>query len=247
MTQVQGPPPGTTLVEDAPVAKASGRGKGGGKAPKVKMGANRWFREIGWRHLVGVIAVDLGAVPGVVPRLGLAEPPGQRRHLDADPAAVQPPQLLQAARRAALRHVGPQQPDRLRVRRLRAAALQLARRLRVQPVPVHRTSRRPAGAPAHPDVPAVPRRGGPLPDVHRHRRGDPGDRPRHPPRLHPHDVRRLARPGVADQGVLRLDPDVARRGRDARRRQPRAGVLPDHPARSCARSSRCAGCWSSSA
>ena len=55
MTQVQGPPPGTTLVEDAPVAKASARGKGGGgKAPKVKMGPKRWFREVGWRHLVGI-------------------------------------------------------------------------------------------------------------------------------------------------------------------------------------------------
>ena len=63
MTQVQGPPPGTTLIEDAPVAGASSRGKGGGKAPKVTMGANRWFREIGWRHLVGVIAVIWALFP----------------------------------------------------------------------------------------------------------------------------------------------------------------------------------------
>ena len=57
MTQVQGPPPGTTIVEDAPTAAPSGRGRGGDKAPRVKMGAPRWFKEIGWRHLVGVIAV----------------------------------------------------------------------------------------------------------------------------------------------------------------------------------------------
>ncbi|MBL0746438.1 sugar ABC transporter permease [Nocardioides baculatus] len=63
MTQVQGPPPGTTIVEDAPAAASSGRGKGGDKAPRVKMGASRWFREIGWRHLVGVLAVVWALFP----------------------------------------------------------------------------------------------------------------------------------------------------------------------------------------
>ena len=64
MTQVQGPPPGTTIVEDAPTtAGPSTRGRGGGKAPRVKLGANRWFREIGWRHLVGVIAVIWALFP----------------------------------------------------------------------------------------------------------------------------------------------------------------------------------------
>ncbi len=62
MTQVQGPPPGTTIVEDAPVARTSS-GRGGGKAPKVKLGPSRWFREVGWRHLVGVIAVCWALFP----------------------------------------------------------------------------------------------------------------------------------------------------------------------------------------
>jgi arabinogalactan oligomer/maltooligosaccharide transport system permease protein len=38
------------------------RGAGGG-APAVKLGASRWFREIGWRHLVGVIAVIWALFP----------------------------------------------------------------------------------------------------------------------------------------------------------------------------------------
>src|SRR5215216_1503655 len=63
MTQVQGPPPGTTLIEDAPIAEGSSRGRGGGKAPKMKMSTGRWFREIGWRHLVGVIAVVWALFP----------------------------------------------------------------------------------------------------------------------------------------------------------------------------------------
>ena len=63
MTQVQGPPPGTTIVEDAPTTGPSTRGRGGDKAPRVKLGANRWFREIGWRHLVGVIAVVWALFP----------------------------------------------------------------------------------------------------------------------------------------------------------------------------------------
>ena len=63
MTQVQGPPPGTTLIEDGPVAKPVGRGRGGNKAPKVRMSTGRWFREIGWRHLVGVIAVVWALFP----------------------------------------------------------------------------------------------------------------------------------------------------------------------------------------
>lgn len=60
MTQVQGPPPGTTIVEEPTTAQGSKRGggrRGGDPAPKVKLGPGRWFREIGWRHLVGVIAV----------------------------------------------------------------------------------------------------------------------------------------------------------------------------------------------
>ena len=80
-----------------------------------------------------------------------------------------------------------------------------------------------------------------------HRRGDPADRPQHDPGLHPGHVRWRARPGVADQGLLRLDPALARRSRDDRRCQPRAGLLPDHPAADHGRSSPSAACWSSSA
>ena len=54
MTQTQRPLPTTV-----PAVPASGRRarRGGDPAPKVKMGPGRWFREIGWRHLVGVLAV----------------------------------------------------------------------------------------------------------------------------------------------------------------------------------------------
>lgn len=62
MTQVQGPPPGTTIVEDDPAVGTSGRGRGH-QPPPVKLGAKRWFREIGWRHLVGVIAVVWALFP----------------------------------------------------------------------------------------------------------------------------------------------------------------------------------------
>lgn len=59
MTQVQGPPPGTTIVEDAqPAATEAGGGRRRrDPAPRVRMSPGRWFREIGWRHLVGVVAV----------------------------------------------------------------------------------------------------------------------------------------------------------------------------------------------
>ena len=57
MTQVQGPPPGTTVVDEPPATSGSGRGRRRDPAPKVKLGPGRWFREVGWRHLVGVIAV----------------------------------------------------------------------------------------------------------------------------------------------------------------------------------------------
>ena len=63
MTQVQGPPPGTTIVDDAPPAETGGRGRRRDPAPKVKMPFGRWFREIGWRHLVGVLAVIWALFP----------------------------------------------------------------------------------------------------------------------------------------------------------------------------------------
>jgi arabinogalactan oligomer/maltooligosaccharide transport system permease protein len=65
MTEVQGLPPGSTLVEEPTTASSSagGRRRGGDKAPKVKLGPGRWFREIGWRHLVGVIAVVWALFP----------------------------------------------------------------------------------------------------------------------------------------------------------------------------------------
>jgi len=52
MTQTQGPVP--TAV---PVATKRRRASKGDPAPKVKMGFARWFKQIGWRHLVGVLAV----------------------------------------------------------------------------------------------------------------------------------------------------------------------------------------------
>ena len=43
------------------------------KAPK-----GRWFQEVGWRHLVGVVAVLVGTVPDLLHRLGRAQPARQR-------------------------------------------------------------------------------------------------------------------------------------------------------------------------
>ncbi|MBB6627216.1 sugar ABC transporter permease [Nocardioides sp. KIGAM211] len=59
MSDVQGPlPTGVQQLEpeDAPATKTRRR-RGGDPAPKVKLGPGRWFREIGWRHVVGVLAV----------------------------------------------------------------------------------------------------------------------------------------------------------------------------------------------
>lgn len=58
MTDIQGPLAGATVVTDR-----KRRRRGGDPAPKVKMSANRWFREIGWRHLVGVVAVIWALFP----------------------------------------------------------------------------------------------------------------------------------------------------------------------------------------
>lgn len=63
MTQVQGPPPGTTIVEEPAADAGSGRGRRGGPAPRPKLGPGRWFREVGWRHLVGIIAVVWALFP----------------------------------------------------------------------------------------------------------------------------------------------------------------------------------------
>ncbi|WP_249217272.1 sugar ABC transporter permease [Nocardioides palaemonis] len=63
MTQVQGPPPGTTLVEDAPPTESGGGRRRRDPAPRTKMPPGRWFREIGWRHLVGVLAVVWALFP----------------------------------------------------------------------------------------------------------------------------------------------------------------------------------------
>ena len=53
MTQTQGPVPTALPVE----AVKKRRRRAGDPAPKVKMSFGRWFREIGWRHVVGVLAV----------------------------------------------------------------------------------------------------------------------------------------------------------------------------------------------
>ncbi len=63
MTQVQGPPPGTTVVEDAPVADAGAGRRRRDPAPRPSMPFGRWFREIGWRHVVGVLAVVWALFP----------------------------------------------------------------------------------------------------------------------------------------------------------------------------------------
>jgi arabinogalactan oligomer/maltooligosaccharide transport system permease protein len=58
MTDVQGSLAGATVAPDR-----KRRRRGGDPAPRPKLGAKRWFREIGWRHLVGVIAVIWALFP----------------------------------------------------------------------------------------------------------------------------------------------------------------------------------------
>jgi arabinogalactan oligomer/maltooligosaccharide transport system permease protein len=58
MTDIQGPLAGATVVTDR-----KRRRRGGDPAPKVKLSAGRWLREIGWRHLVGVVAVIWALFP----------------------------------------------------------------------------------------------------------------------------------------------------------------------------------------
>jgi len=52
MTQTQGPQP-TAL----PVTTTRRRSGKGDPAPKVKQSFGRWFSEVGWRHVVGILAV----------------------------------------------------------------------------------------------------------------------------------------------------------------------------------------------
>src|SRR5687767_605339 len=52
MTQTQGQVP--TAV---PVVKKRRRGSDADAAPRVKMSFSRWFRELGWRYVIGVLAV----------------------------------------------------------------------------------------------------------------------------------------------------------------------------------------------
>ncbi|GAB3014769.1 sugar ABC transporter permease [Nocardioides flavus (ex Wang et al. 2016)] len=57
MTQVPTTPAETVVV---PTKR---RRRGGDPAPRPKMSTGRWFREIGWRHLVGVLAVVWALFP----------------------------------------------------------------------------------------------------------------------------------------------------------------------------------------
>lgn len=58
MTQTQGPQP-TAL----PVTAKRRRSGKGDPAPKVKQSFRRWFSEVGWRHVVGVLAVVWALFP----------------------------------------------------------------------------------------------------------------------------------------------------------------------------------------
>ncbi len=53
---------GATLTKPAP-DRGKRRAGRGDPAPKVKLGAARWWREVGWRHVVGVIAVVWALFP----------------------------------------------------------------------------------------------------------------------------------------------------------------------------------------
>ena len=125
--------------------------------------------------------------------------------------------------------------------------LRRARRVRVRALPLQGAADGDDVAAAHPDVPDVPRGRRDLPDRPAHRRRLPGDRAQHAHERHPRLPRRRARgEHVADEGVPRLDPGLARRVRARRRRDARAGLLGDHPARSRRPCSPSSGCSRSS-
>ncbi|MEO5853201.1 MAG: sugar ABC transporter permease [Nocardioides sp.] len=58
MTQTQGPQP--TAVPVTAKRRRSGKGD---PAPKVKQSFGRWFSDVGWRHVVGVLAVVWALFP----------------------------------------------------------------------------------------------------------------------------------------------------------------------------------------
>ena len=61
MTQTQGSQPtSVTVPVEAPKRRAR---KGGVQPPKVKQSFRRWFSQVGWRHVVGVLAVVWALFP----------------------------------------------------------------------------------------------------------------------------------------------------------------------------------------
>ena len=97
-----------------------------------------------------------------------------------------------------------------------------ARRVRVQPVPLQGPALRDARAAADPDVPAAAARRRDLPDRPQHRRDLRLPRAQHVHRARDRLPRRRARrEHVADEGLLRHDPDASWTSRRASTARPR--------------------------
>ena len=211
MTQVQGPPPGTTVVDDPPATSGSGRGRRRDPAPKVKLGPGRWFREVGWRHLVGVIAVLWALFPVSYLVSASLNPLGN---------VVTSTMIPQAFSLANFTTLLDEQPFGTWYRNSIIVCVcvvfvqLLFSALAAFAFSRFRFTGRRGGLLAllliqmFPQLLASVALFLMLTDIE----GDPRGRSRHPRGLHPDDVGGSLGAGLADQGVLRLHPDVARRG-----------------------------------
>ena len=151
-----------------------------------KLSRSRWWREVGWRHAVGVVAVLWALFPILFIVSAALNPIGSVASTSLIPTDASLDKLRGPVQRpvAALHPLGRQHPGRLRRGDAGAGPGQRVGRLRLQPAALLGAPGRAAHAAAHPDVPPVPRGDGAVPAVHRAGRGGPRDRAEHDRRVH---------------------------------------------------------------
>ena len=142
--QTGAPNAAAAVVTDAvgPAKAAGGRRRKVQQYDKVR-GA-RWWRELGWRHVVGVLAVLFALFPILFVVSASLNPLGTLASTELLPTAISFDNYTQPHRRRArpVHHLVRQHPDGVRRRLRLGQVFFLARRVRVLPVPVHR----PAGS-----------------------------------------------------------------------------------------------------
>ncbi len=206
----------------------SDRGAPRRRPPRQRKGG--WFRRVGWRHIVGMLALAFSLFPIVFVVSSALNPLGTLSSSELIPTGTSLENFTQAVRHLL--------PDWFLNSMFIGAAVGRAvhvhlrlRGVRVLPVPVRRPAHRAADRPAGADVPAVPGHRRALPDVREHHRPVAADRVQHP--LGPAAAlprRRPRREHLADEGLLRHHPQGPRRVGQGGRGHPRPDLLRPHPA-----------------